>query len=54
MSLAVVTLGAAVAIAQFGFINQTWGGGASGSPVPEPHLLGLDLGPQSAFRGLDG
>jgi branched-chain amino acid transport system permease protein len=54
VSLAVVTLGAAVAISQFGFINQTWGGGASGSPVPEPHLLGLDLGPQSAFRGLDG
>src|SRR5919112_1225110 len=54
VSLAVVTLGAAVAIAQFGFINQTWGGGASGSPVPEPHLLGLDLGPQSSFRGLDG
>src|SRR5215208_5360748 len=54
VSLAVVTLGAAVAIAQFGFINQTWGGGASGSPVPEPHLLGLDLGPQSGFRGLDG
>jgi branched-chain amino acid transport system permease protein len=54
VSLAVVTLGAAVAISQFGFINQTWGGGASGSPVPEPHLLGLDIGPQSAFRGLDG
>jgi branched-chain amino acid transport system permease protein len=54
VSLAVVTLGAAVAIGQFGFLNQTWGGGASGSPVPEPHLLGLDLGPQSAFRGLDG
>jgi branched-chain amino acid transport system permease protein len=54
VSLAVVTLGAAVAIGQFGFINQTWGGGASGSPVPEPHLLGLDLGPQSGFRGLDG
>jgi branched-chain amino acid transport system permease protein len=54
VSLAVVTLGAAVAISQFGFLNQTWGGGASGSPVPEPHLLGLDLGPQSAFRGLDG
>src|SRR5918998_731421 len=54
VSLAVVTLGAAVAISQFGFINQTWGGGPTGSPVPEPHLLGIDLGPQSAFRGLDG
>jgi branched-chain amino acid transport system permease protein len=54
VGLAVVTLGAAVAIVQFGFINSTWGGGASGSPVPEPHLFGLDLGPQSGFRGLDG
>jgi branched-chain amino acid transport system permease protein len=54
VALAVVTLGAAVAIVQFGFINQTWGGGPTGSPVPEPHFLGLDLGPQSAFRGLDG
>ena len=53
VGLAVVTLGAAVAIVQFGFINSTWGGGATGSPVPEPHLFGLDLGPQSAFRGLD-
>jgi branched-chain amino acid transport system permease protein len=54
VSLALVTLGAAVAISQFGFLNQTWGGGAAGSPVPEPHLFGLDIGPQSAFRGLDG
>jgi branched-chain amino acid transport system permease protein len=54
VALAVVTLGAAVAIVQFGFINSTWGGGATGSPVPQPHLFGLDLGPQSAFRGLDG
>jgi branched-chain amino acid transport system permease protein len=54
VALAVVTLGAAVAIVQFGFINSTWGGGATGSPVPEPHLFGLDLGPQSAFRGVDG
>ena len=54
VALAVVTLGAAVAIVQFGFINSTWGGGSTGSPVPEPHLFGLDLGPQSAFRGLDG
>src|ERR671936_329210 len=54
VSLAVVTLGAAVAISEFGFLNSTWGGGNTGSPVPEPHLLGLDLGPRSAFRGLDG
>jgi branched-chain amino acid transport system permease protein len=54
VALAVVTLAAAVAITNFGFLNSTWGGGATGSPVPEPSLLGLDLGPKAAFRGLDG
>ena len=54
VSLAVVTLAAVVAITNFGFINTTWGGGQTGSPVPEPSLLGLDLGPRAGFRGLDG
>jgi branched-chain amino acid transport system permease protein len=54
VSLAVVTLAAAVAITNFVFLNTTWGGGQTGSPVPELKLLGLDLGPQSSFRGLDG
>ena len=54
VALAVVTLAAAVAIQNFGFLNPTWGGGQAGSPVPEPHLLGLDLGPRSPFHGLDG
>ena len=54
VSLAVVTLAAAVAIQNFYFDNPTWGGGQTGSPVPEPHLLGLDLGPAAPFRGLDG
>jgi len=54
VSLAVVTLAAVVAITNFGFINTTWGGGQTGSPVPEPRLLGLDLGPRAGFRGLDG
>ena len=54
VSLAVVTLAAVVAITNFGFLNTTWGGGQTGSPVPEPRLLGLDLGPRAAFRGLDG
>jgi branched-chain amino acid transport system permease protein len=54
VALAVVTLAAAVAIQNFGFLNPTWGGGQAGSPVPEPHLLSLDLGTRSAFRGLDG
>jgi branched-chain amino acid transport system permease protein len=54
VSLAVVTLGAAVAIVQFGFNNSTWGGGGTGSPVPAPRLFGIDLGPRAGFRGLDG
>ena len=54
VSLAVVTLAGAVAIENFGFLNQTWGGGEAGSPVPEPRWFGLDLGPQAPFRGVDG
>jgi branched-chain amino acid transport system permease protein len=54
VSLAVVTLAAAVAIEQFGFANSTWGAGATGSPVPELKLLGIDLGSRASFRGLDG
>src|SRR4051812_8482434 len=54
VSLAVVTLAAAVAIEQFVFLSTTWGGGSSSSPVPEPKLLGLDLGPYGPFKGLDG
>ena len=54
VSLAVVTLAATVAIVNFGFLNPTWGGGDTGSPVPEPKLAGLDLGPRASFRGVDG
>jgi branched-chain amino acid transport system permease protein len=53
VSLAVVTLAAAVAIEQFVFLSTTWGGGSSSSPVPEPRL-GIDLGPYGPFKGLDG
>src|SRR6202042_3106117 len=49
VSLAVVTLAAVVAITNFGFLNTTWGGGQTGSPVPELKLLGLDLGPRAGF-----
>ena len=54
VSLAVVTLGAAVAIEQFVFLSTTWGGGTSSSPVPPPKVFGLDLSPYGGFRGLDG
>jgi branched-chain amino acid transport system permease protein len=53
VSLAVVTLAGAVAIQNFGFVNTAWGGGESGSPVPEPQWFGLDLGPRAGYRGLD-
>ena len=53
VSLAVVTLAAAVALEQFGFLNARWGGGDQGSPVEQPELGGLDLSPGAHFRGLD-
>jgi branched-chain amino acid transport system permease protein len=52
VGLAVVTLAGAVAIEQFVFLNSTWGGGTSSSPVPEPKL-GIDFGLYGGFRGLD-
>ncbi|HEY7486680.1 MAG TPA: ABC transporter permease [Streptosporangiaceae bacterium] len=54
VSLAVVTLAAAIAMEQFIFVNSTWGAGSGGSPVPSPHLFGLNIGPTASFRGLDG
>jgi branched-chain amino acid transport system permease protein len=54
VSLAVVTLAAAVAIEQFVFVNATWGGGSGGSPVPQPELFGIELGTNASYRGLDG
>ena len=53
VSLVVVTLAAAVALEQFGFLNERWGGGDKGSPVQQPELGGLDLSPHAPFRGLD-
>jgi branched-chain amino acid transport system permease protein len=54
VALAVVTLAAAVAVQQFVFVNSTWGGGSGGSPVPSPHIFGVNLGPDAGWRGLDG
>ncbi len=54
VSLAVVTLAAAVAIEKFGFANYRWGGGSGASPVPPPTLGHFSLGPDSSWRGLDG
>ena len=54
VSLAVVTIAGVVAIEQFGFANEEWGAGSGGSPVAQPRLLGIDLGSNASFRGLDG
>ncbi|MBV9197069.1 MAG: ATP-binding cassette domain-containing protein [Solirubrobacterales bacterium] len=54
VQLAVVTLAAAVAIENAWFTSNTVGGGQGGAPVPQPHLFGLNLGNNGAFRGLDG
>jgi branched-chain amino acid transport system permease protein len=53
VSLAVVTLAAAVALETFGFANSRWGGGPTGSPVTQPKLGGIDLSSNASFRGLD-
>jgi len=54
VSLVIVTLAGAVAISNFFFNNSAIGAGTSGSPVPNLEFLGLNLGPNSSFRGLDG
>jgi branched-chain amino acid transport system permease protein len=53
VSLAVVTLAAAMAMEQGLFLNTSFGG-SGGVSVPSPQVFGLNLGPDAAFRGLDG
>lgn len=45
VNLAVVTIGAAVAVQSMVFDNGDITGGIDGSPVPDPTLFGLDLAP---------
>lgn len=52
-SLAVVTLAAALAMEQALF-GSSWFGGLGGVRVPPPEVLGVSLGPNAGFRGLDG
>jgi branched-chain amino acid transport system permease protein len=53
-SLAVVTIAGVVAIEQFGFANRRWGAGATGSPVEDPELFGINIGSTAGFGGLTG
>jgi len=53
VSLAVVTLAAAVAIEAFWFGNSSFGGGA-GKIVPPPSVFGFSFGPNASLPGLDG
>ncbi|HYK70614.1 MAG TPA: branched-chain amino acid ABC transporter permease, partial [Streptosporangiaceae bacterium] len=53
VSLAVVTLAAAVAMEAFWFGNHTWGGGA-GVGVPAPALFGFSFGSNAPVPGLGG
>jgi branched-chain amino acid transport system permease protein len=54
VSLAIVTLSAAVTIQNFVFGNATWGAGLTGAVVAQPSLLGVNLGNTAGFRGADG
>jgi len=45
VNLAVITIGAAVAIDAMVFQNGDYTGGIDGSPVPDPTLFGLELNP---------
>lgn len=51
VSLAIVTMAGALCIEKFWFTNPSWGVNESNAAVPEPKLLGLDLGPAAHFFG---
>jgi branched-subunit amino acid ABC-type transport system permease component len=53
-TLVVVTLAAAEAIQQFIFANGSWGASQTPGSLQQPNLLGLNLGTDAGFRGLDG
>jgi len=44
VSLAVVTIGLAVAVSEFVFKNPKYTGGFNGATVPSPHIFGYDIG----------
>ncbi len=54
VTLAVVTLAAAIAIEQFGFANPTWGVLRYGNAIPEPRIHGVDVGSAAGLRAIGG
>jgi len=54
VTLAVVTLAAAIAIEQFGFANPTWGVLRYGNAIPEPRIFGWDVGSAAGLRAIGG
>jgi branched-chain amino acid transport system permease protein len=64
VSLAVVTLAAAIAIEQFVFANPSWGanavgaagfgGGSTENAIPEPTIFGVDVGTAAGLRAIGG
>ena len=54
VTLAVVTLAAAIAIEQFGFANPTWGVLRYGNAIPEPTIFGMDVGSAAGLRAIGG
>jgi branched-chain amino acid transport system permease protein len=54
VTLAVVTLAAAIAIEQFGFANPKWGVLRYGNAIPEPTILGMDVGSAAGLRAIGG
>ena len=54
VNLAIVTLAAAATVENLVFGNSALSGGIHGAPVPAPHLLGLNFGPNDVSSIGDG
>jgi branched-chain amino acid transport system permease protein len=54
VTLAVVTLAAAIAIERFVFANSTWGVLYYGNAIPEPTIFGIDVGSAAGLRAIGG
>jgi branched-chain amino acid transport system permease protein len=54
ISLAVVTIAAVIAIQQAVFASSSWGVRPAGNVMPEPTILGVDVGEASPLRAIGG